>query len=177
MFTKISLLDLDLQDALDLAILVEVEAQERYEEFARQIGTSSGDDAGAFFIQMALNEAKHATDLKLKRKQLFGDSPRRMSVEKLYEYQEIEAPVFDRAESFMSARKALVVALDSEIKAFNFFNKAEQIVTDRAVKALFKELKEEELQHQLLVKDILNSTPGDESPIVDPGDVEEPSGL
>lgn len=177
MFEKISLLDLDLKDALDLAILVEIEAQERYEEFSRQIGTTSSDDAGAFFIQMALNESKHAADLKAKRLELFGNAPSRMSAEKLYEYQELEAPSFDRAESFMSAKKALLVALESEIKAYDFFTKAEKMVTDPAVKALFKELKEEELQHQMLVKDILNSTGGDESPLVDPNDVEEPSGL
>lgn len=177
MATKISLLDLDLKDALDLAILVEIEAQERYEEFSRQIGSSSTDDAGAFFSQMAINESKHADELKLKRKQLYKDSPSRMSLEVLYEYQEIEAPEFDRAMSFMSARNALNIALDCEIKAYNFFCKAEKEVKDESVKALFNELKMEELHHQSLVKDLINSTDGDEAPIVNPKDVDEPSGL
>lgn len=177
MSTKISLLDLDLMDALDLAILVEIEAQERYEEFSRQIGSSAPDDAGAFFSQMVINESKHAADLRLKRKQLFGDSLGRMTLEKLYEFQEIEAPEFDRAHSFMSAKQALLVALASEVKAYEFFEKAEKTVSNLEVKALFKELKEEELHHQLLVKDLISSTPGDESPLVYSSDVDEPSGL
>ncbi len=177
MSTKVSLIDLDLMDALDLAILVEIEAQERYEEFARQVGSSAPDDAGAFFKQMAINESKHAADLKMKRMELFGDSISRMCLEKLYEYQEIEAPEFDQATSFMSAKKALLVALSSEVKAYEFFDKAQEIVSDPEVKALFKELKEEEFHHQLLVKDLINSTADDESPVVNSDDVDGPSGL
>lgn len=177
MFKTISLLDLDLKDALDLAILVEIEAKERYEEFARQIGSNAKDDAGSFFQQMARNETKHAEDLKSKRNELFGDAVSRMSAEKLYEYQEIEAPEFERAESFMSPHKALKVALESEIKAFNFFNKAEKEVKDPAVKELFRELKEEELEHKKMVETMLSKVKGDDSPLVDPNDVDEPSGL
>lgn len=177
MLKTISLEDFDLKDALDLAILVEIEAQERYEEFARQIGSQATDDAGAFFTQMARNETKHALNLKSKRSELFGNEPSRMSYEALYAYQEIEAPEFDRAEAFMSTKQALLVALESEKKAYEFFNKAEKSVKDENVKKLFSELKEEEIEHRKMVEAMLKTVTGDTKPLVDPSDVDEPSGL
>lgn len=177
MVTKFSMSELNLQDALDLAILVEVEAQERYVEFARQIGASKDKDAGAFFIRMAENEAKHAEDLSLRRKKLFSNSPSRMTPEILFEFQETEAPEFDKARSFMSVQSALQVALECEVKAFKFYEKALNLVKDHDVKNLFKELKEEEVEHQKMVIDIIKKTSGTISPDVFPDDIDEPSGL
>lgn len=174
---KIKLKDIDLKDALDLAIEVELEAQERYIEFARQIGSVSKDDAGDFFAQMAINETKHANDLKAKRIELFGISDSRISLEDLYEFQEIEAPEFDKSRSFMSPKKALLVARDSEIKAYKFFDKAASLVSDQKVKELFLELRGEELQHQKMVEALLSKVSGDEGPLVDSDEIDEPNGL
>lgn len=177
MSKKMSLKELDLMDALDLAVLIEKEAQERYLEFARQIGSSSEKDAGAFFSQMAINEEKHAVELSDKRQKLFGDRPSRISPESMYQYQEIEAPEFDRAESYMSARKALLVARDCEIKAHDFFKNAERLVSDLEVKALFRELMGEELEHKKMVEEILEKNHGTISPDLDSEDIDEPNGL
>ena len=174
---KIKLEDLSLQDALDLAILVEQEAQERYEEFNRQIGSIRPGDAGEFFSQMARNEAQHGAELKKKRSELFGYLPSRMSLEKLYQYQNIEAPEFDRAHSFMSTKQALLIALDSEQKAFEFFDRSARLVTDESVRTLFNELKQEELHHLSMVKAIIDKTIDDDQPEVDKDNVDEPSGL
>ena len=46
---KLDCFNLNLQDALDLAILIEEEAQERYEEFSRQVVSSYTGNAGTFF--------------------------------------------------------------------------------------------------------------------------------
>lgn len=174
---KIKLEDLSLQDALDLAILVEQEAQERYEEFNRQIGSSRSGDAGEFFSQMARNEAQHGAELKKKRTELFGNLSTRMSLEKLYQYQNIEAPEFDRAHSFMSTKQALLIALDCEQKAFDFFDRAAHLVQDESVRSLFNELKQEELHHLRMVKSIIDRTIEDEQPEVEKENVDEPSGL
>jgi rubrerythrin len=177
MVTKFSMSELNLQDALDLAILVEVEAQERYEEFSRQIGASKEDDAGSFFVLMAKNEAKHAQDISLRRKKLFPNSPSRMSPEILFEFQEIEAPEFDKVRSFMSVQSALKLALECEVKAFNFYEKALTLVKDTEVKNLFKELRDEEVEHQKMVKDIIKKRSGSTNPEVDQNDIDEPAGL
>src|SRR5664279_4105998 len=56
--------NLSLKDALDLAILVEDEAQERYEDFAAQMEQHRTPEAAKFFRYMVENEAKHGRELQ-----------------------------------------------------------------------------------------------------------------
>lgn len=176
---KTKLAEINLRQALDLAIQIELEAMDRYTEFARQIGSNSSFDASEFFLTMADNEKKHAKDLEEKRFDLFGKTNSTISLEELYEFQEIEAPEFDRAESFMSTKKALLIARDCEIKAFEFFDKAINLVTDKRVVDLFTELRAEEVEHRLMIEKILEKLDPNSSmnPIVDSDDVDEPNGL
>ena len=60
MSTSLDLTKLSLMDALDLAILIEMEAYERYKMFASQLGHTGGYDAGAFFASMARQRMKPA---------------------------------------------------------------------------------------------------------------------
>ena len=50
---------LNLQDALDLAVLIEAEAEERYAWFADMLGENYPGDAGDFFAMMARNDQRH----------------------------------------------------------------------------------------------------------------------
>ena len=59
---------LDLMDALDLAILIEVEAFERYKYFAEQLGSRSSGDPASIFRSMAINESKHGKQLEERRR-------------------------------------------------------------------------------------------------------------
>ncbi len=161
---------LTLQDALDLAILVEDEAKERYEEFADQMENQHTTDAAQFYRLMALNETKHGRDLSERRKVLFGNAPSRMDRSMLWE---VEAPAYDKAHAFMSPRQALQVALDSEQKAHDFFEGVIGTVTDPAAKRLFEELREEELEHKRLVAKELAKLPP-ESVIASEDFVDEP---
>ncbi len=140
---------LSLKDALDLAILVEDEAQERYNEFAAQMESHHTADAAKFFRFMAHNEAKHGEELSARRKELFGDEP--MSVDRSMLW-DVEAPEIDEARAFMSIQQALEVALAAEVKAFDYFDRAFPEVKDPGVKELFAELRDEEIEHQDLVK-------------------------
>ena len=88
--------NLSLMDALDLAILVEDEAQERYEEFAAQMEQHRTPEAAKFFRYMVENEAKHGRELSARRVQRFGDAPRNVSRTMIYD---IEAPDFDAAKA------------------------------------------------------------------------------
>jgi rubrerythrin len=150
---------LSLQDALDLAILIEDEARERYEEFAENLGLHHTPDAAGFFTTMAGNEAKHGADLLARRTRLFGDAPRRVSRDLLFD---IEAPGYDRPRMFMTTRQAMDVALESEVKAHAFFDAALAFVEDADVRALFEELREEEVEHQAMVKAMLARLPDDD---------------
>jgi rubrerythrin len=163
---------LDLRDALDLAILIEDEARERYEEFAEQMEVHHTADAAKFYRFMAQNEAKHGADIAARRKELFGDVPCRMSRAMLWG---VEAPDYDQARAFMTPRKALEVALDSEVKAHAYFTAALPSITDPAVRALFTELQADEVEHKALVQAELDKLPPD--PEVDVEDlVDEPVG-
>src|SRR5206468_1401602 len=54
---------LSLKDALDLAVLIEEEAKERYEDLAEQMELHHTPEAARFFRFMASNEEKHHAEL------------------------------------------------------------------------------------------------------------------
>jgi rubrerythrin len=147
---------LTLQDALDLAILIEEEARQRYEEFTRIVGGRYAGDASDMFKLMAANETKHGNELAARRRQLFGDAPRHIPMSAL---DDVEAPDRGKPRVFMSARQAMEVALSSEEKAFEFFSNALPYVKDPGVKALFAELRDEEQHHQELVRAWIEKLP------------------
>jgi rubrerythrin len=140
---------LSLQDALDLAIMIEEEAAERYEELAAQMEVHHTPEAAEFFKFMVINETKHGQELSDRRKQLFGDAPRNVDASMVWE---VEAPEYEKVRVFMTAQDALNVALQSEEKAYKFFVSAIKHVADKDVLTLFEELKQEEIEHQELVK-------------------------
>lgn len=149
---------LSLKDALDLAILIEDEARERYEEFVDQLELHHTSEAANFFRHMAVNETKHGEELAIRRKARFGDEPRTVTRAMLWD---VEAPEYDQARVFMSARHAMEVALDAETKAHDFFAGALPHVTDPEVRELFEELRQEEIEHQQLVNAHLAKLPPD----------------
>jgi rubrerythrin len=156
---------LSMQDALDLAILMEEEAQARYEEFTRQMELHHTPEAATFFRHMAQNEAKHGTQLSERRQRLFKAAPRRVTAAMLWE---VEAPEYDEARAFMTARQAMETALRAEEKAHGFFVAALPGISDANVKRLFEELRDEEVEHQNLVKKELAKLPP--GPDVNPDD-------
>ncbi len=140
---------LSLMDALDLAILVEEEAQERYEEFAHQMTIHHTPDAAKFFLLMEQNEAKHKVLLTMRRKKLFGSTPRRVDRQMLWD---VEAPEYDGARAFMTLRQALQVVMAAETKAHDFFDTNLKHITNPDVRTLFEELRGEEAEHQEAVR-------------------------
>ncbi len=168
MAAHIDFASLSLQDALDLAILVEQEAQERYLEFVDQMEQHHSPEPARFFAAMAKNEQKHGEELRTRRRALFGDAPRRVKRSMLWD---VEAPDYDATRAFMSVRKAMEVALAAETKAHEFFVQAIPHVSDPEVKRLFQELRDEEILHQALVREAMRGLPDREDP--DPGDYED----
>ncbi len=146
----LDLAGLSLRDALDLAVLVEEEAKDRYEEFAGQMHAHRNPEAASFFEFMRGNEEKHEQQLGEKRRALFGDSPVTLRREMIFD---IEAPDYDEARGSMTQRDALEAALRSETKAHDFFASALGVITDPAVRELFEELRDEETEHRRLVSE------------------------
>ena len=171
MAARIDFASLSLMDALDLAVLIEEEAKERYEDFAAQMDQHRTPDAARFFRLMAVNEAKHGQELATRRSQLFGEAARAVTRAMIFD---VEAPDFDEARAFMSPRQAMKAALASEVKAHAFFVGAIPALKDAQVRALFEELRDEEVQHQALVKAELAKLPPD-SGLSDDDFVDEPT--
>jgi rubrerythrin len=61
----------------------------------------------------------------------------------------------------MTLREALGVALEAEVKAFDFFSEALKTPMADPVRHLFEELRDEEIVHQNLVKKELSRLPPD----------------
>ncbi len=158
MVRKIDFAGLSLRDALDLAILIEEEARERYEEFVDQMEIHHTPEAAEFFRAMAVNETRHGDELSARRRALFAEEPVRMNRALLWD---VEAPDYDKARAFMSVRQAMEVALQSEVKAQDYFDQALEHVQDADVRRLFEELRDEELEHQRLVKRQMAKLPPD----------------
>lgn len=156
MSTAIDFTNLTLKDALDFAILVEDEAEERYKEFTAQMEAHHTPEAAQFFRFMAGNERRHGEELRAQRSELFGDADSRVDRSMIFD---VEAPQYDKARMFMSAKDSLLVALQSEVKAYEFFDQALEHIADASVRDLFQELRSEEIDHQNLVKRELAKLP------------------
>jgi rubrerythrin len=156
MSTSLDLSKLSLMDALDLAILIEEEARQRYEMFASQLGRTGGYDAGSFFASMAENEAKHGTEILERRMALFGKTPMKL---KLHDIYDVEAPETGAPRRGMSTLQAFELGLAAEQKAYDFYDQALPGITNDEVKALFTELRDEETEHVEMLREAMAKLP------------------
>ena len=151
--TSLDLTTLSLQDALDMASLIEEEAYKRYTLFAKQLGAGG---AGSFFASMAENEKKHGEQLSERRKALFGDDPARVSLADLFD---VEAPEVGAPRRSMSLLQAYELAKSSEQKAYDFYDEALPNITDQDVRTLFVELRDEETEHVRMIEEAIAKLP------------------
>lgn len=156
MSTRLDFATMSLMDALDLAVLIEREAFERYQMFAAQLGHRHAGDAASVFAGMAKNEAAHGRELAAKRKELFGERPPRVSRDDVFD---VEAPGEGAIRSNMSALRAYELALQSEQKALEFYVLALPYVKNPRIVELFAELRDEEVEHVRMVREAIAALP------------------
>ena len=157
MSTSLDLTKLSLMDALDMAILIEEEAHQRYKLFASQVGrTGNENDPGAFFASMADNEAKHGNDLLARRIELFGKVPMNVKLTDLFD---VEAPDMGAPRRGMSLVQAFELGLAAERKAYDFYDRALPGVTNPEIIELFTELRDEETEHVEMIKEAMAKLP------------------
>jgi soluble lytic murein transglycosylase-like protein/rubrerythrin len=138
--------ELDLRGALDFAILIEEDAQLRYERLARVLGDEAGG-AGAVIRAMIGTEAGHRRELVARRTALFGDAPARIEISVMDEG--IEGP--DDDDLPRTAREALAMSAAAERHAHDFYEAALPCLRDPAARAFFEGLMEEELEHEAML--------------------------
>jgi rubrerythrin len=158
---------LTLQDALDAAVLIEKEAEERYLLFAEQLGRHYSGDAADFFMMMAQNERKHGMELAGIRREFFGNAPSRITAVMLKP--DIEAPDYEKLVSYMSPQHALEVALESEIKAYEFYDQMLRGISEPSVRSLVLGLRDEEAMHQKMLRRMKAQYPATLEPDFMPG--------
>ena len=147
-------------DALDLAVLMEEEARQRYIEFAEVLEeVHHNRDAAAFCRIMVTNEERHGSELLQRRQQLYPSAPARVTASMLFE---VEAPEYERTAAFMTPRTCMEMALAAEIKAERFFRDALATISNAEVKGLLVELADEEVEHQRMVRDQLARLPAED---------------
>ncbi len=165
---------LGLRDAIDLAVLIEEEAKDRYGELADQMQIHHNAEVERFFRYMQDVESKHEAQLAERRRKLFGDEARDVRREMLFD---VEAPEYDEARATMSVRQALEAAMRSEQKAGAFFAEAAKVIQDSSARALFEELRREEKEHEALVQKQLDKLPPDGGPMSGEDASDEPVAL
>ena len=152
--------ELELCDALDLAILIEEEARERYVEFTKTVGGRYAGDASEVFRRMAINEQKHGAQLSELRAALYKDRPRRVDADMI---DNVEAPMRVVGRYSMSAHRALEIAIDNEQRAWDYFDGASREAANPRVQRLFLELRDEEREHRAMLERLLPDFPEEAS--------------
>jgi len=140
---------LSLRDALDLAVLIEEEARDRYEELACALSTHHNEDAASFFRLMFQLEATHQHRLLQQRRAIYGTERSQVRRDMV---SDVEGPPREEVRAGMTVYEALESALRAETRAFEFFGAALERVTDPAVRSLFRELRAEEGEHRTMVE-------------------------
>jgi len=136
--------ELDLRGAFDFAILIEEDAQLRYERIARRLGSEPGG-AGDVYRLMALTEGEHRSLLVARRDALFRGAPSRIDVSVLDEG--VEGPDAFDDELPRTEREALSSALAAEHRAHRYFDALIPRISDAGVRAFFEGLRQDEVVH------------------------------
>ena len=139
-------------DVLDLAMFAEREAQDNYDQLATIMRSRSNDRAADLFHRMAALEKLHHDQLRLRRDELFpGVTP---SLADRW-FWGIEAPDYAAIGPTITVREAYAFALESEVRAHDYYAQALDFVVDPQMTTLFEELRDAEAQHQRLLRNEL----------------------
>lgn len=150
MVLEIDFSRLDPQDVLDVAIHVEEEAEENYEQLAGWMSADGNDEVARFFSKMARLERLHRDQIAEQRRALFGDAPTRHSSRAVWE---VEQPEYDEIDGAMTLAKAFDLAMDAERRAGEYYSNALEYVTDPQVTSLFEGLRDSEVEHLRLLRE------------------------
>jgi rubrerythrin len=140
---------LDAMDILDLAVYVEKEAQESYEELASWAGDDN-PEARDFFTRMAGFEARHGAQIAARREELFGGKQARYTDTAPWD---VETPDIAKLGDEMSLQRAYELALDAENRAADYYRSVIDYVSEPLAVELLEALRDSEVEHQRLIRE------------------------
>lgn len=141
---------LDARDVLDIAIQVEEEAQQNYEQLATWMAADGSGEIEKFFNRMANLERLHRDQLADRRQQMFGDVKPRDSTWVVWE---VEQPDYGEIGSDMSLEKAFELAMAAERRAGDYYAEALDYASDPTVVVLFESLRDSEIEHLRMLRE------------------------
>jgi len=110
-------------------------------------------EAASFFRRMAKLEDRHRAQIAERREQLFtGIAPTVRDVAAWG----VEVADQARLKATLTQREALELALEAETRARDYYGEAVNYVTEPLVVELFEELRDAEIEHQRLLKLLLD---------------------
>ncbi len=136
---------------------IELEAAERYAELADQMETHNNKSVAKLFRKLSQLERTHAEKLRAAGADVEPMKPRRLGPEGGLEHP--ETMPFTNAHYLMTPYHALVLALENETKAAQYFEALAARVTDAAVRALAVEMAQEERRHADLLRGWIGQFP------------------
>jgi rubrerythrin len=138
-------------DLLARAYAMEVEAAERYQEFAGQMERHNNLEVAALFHRLAGYEQKHADSIAVDLKTRGVDLRTAVALSNPHE-EGIETPPPESLHYLMTPFHALEIALASEVRAVDFFSGLLGSTTDPAVRGVAQEFAREETEHVELIR-------------------------
>ena len=132
------------QDALDIAIVIEDEAELAYEHLADWVAGDGNTEASDFFRRMAVREKRHKEEISQRRKELFGDAPPRHDEDAPWQ---VEVPEYESLGREVSLEDAFKVAMGAENQAHDFYAEAIDFIEDPQIVELFEWLRKAEIEH------------------------------
>ncbi len=150
MALKVDFSKMDGRDALDIAIVIEDEAQLAYEHLADWVEGDGNTAAADFFKRMAVREKRHKDEITARRAELFGDVPARHDEAAPWE---AEVPDYESLGREVSLEEAFNVAMGAETMAHDFYAEALDYIEDATVVELFDWLRKAEIEHQRMLSE------------------------
>ena len=145
---KVDFSKLDGRDALDIAIVIEDEAQLAYEHLANWVAGDGNAEAAEFFTRMAVREKRHKDEITARRAELFGDAAKRHDEAAPWQ---IEVPDYESLGRDVSLEAAFNVAMGAETQAHDFYAEALDYIEETTVVELFDWLRKAEIEHQRML--------------------------
>jgi rubrerythrin len=147
-----------MNDLMAFAYALEIEAAERYTEFADAMETHNNREVAELFRKLARIEHKHAEQILEEMRWTAAPKPPTSG----YKWEGPEGPEtadFTSLHYLMQPYHALEIALINEKRAFEFFSGLVRRATTDKVKRAAKEMAEEEAEHVRLIQDWMKKVP------------------
>lgn len=147
-----------MNELMAYAYALEVEAGERYAEFADAMEMHNNREVAELFRKLARIEHKHAEQILEEMRWTAAPKPPSSG----YKWQGPEGPEtadFTSLHYLMQPYHALEIALINEKRAFEFFSNLVRRATTSKVKRAAQEMAEEEAEHVRLIQDWMKKVP------------------